>query len=74
MASDLQKLREQAGWSQFELAAATGIERTRLSLIENGHIVASAYERGVIRTALLAEIAVRAGELKAALEEAVPEK
>ncbi len=62
-------LRGLAGWSQFDLSDATGIERTRLSFIENGHVVASDVERQSIQKALLAEIARRAEQFQQTLAE-----
>lgn len=38
---ELQKLREMAGLGQFEVAREVGLDRSRLSLIENGHVEAT---------------------------------
>ncbi|MGA7220023.1 MAG: helix-turn-helix transcriptional regulator [Candidatus Sulfotelmatobacter sp.] len=52
---ELQKLRQMAGLGQFEVHEKTGIERSRLSLIECGHVEARPEElsriMGVIRAA-----------------------
>jgi len=60
--SDIRELRALAGWSQYRLAAETGIERTRLSLIENRHIAPSPEEQGIIEKVLIVEIARRAAQ------------
>lgn len=39
VAERLKKMRELAGLSQFALASRTGIDRTTISYIENGHVV-----------------------------------
>ena len=41
------------GWTQFELAKQTGVERSKLSLIENGHIQPTPAERDAIESAIL---------------------
>jgi transcriptional regulator with XRE-family HTH domain len=35
----VKKLREKKGWTQADLAAASGLERSHISEIENGHIL-----------------------------------
>ncbi|MGA8150346.1 MAG: helix-turn-helix transcriptional regulator [Terriglobales bacterium] len=67
---NFKELQGLAGWTQFDLSDATGIERTRLSFIENGHVVPSVTERSIIEKALLAEIAARAQQFNATLEKA----
>jgi transcriptional regulator with XRE-family HTH domain len=64
---DIRKLREMASWTQYALATATGIERTRLSLIENKHVVPSTEEQVAIERALLGEIGRRNEQLSAVL-------
>ena len=49
---NLKKLRMMAGCNQFRLAAATRIERSRISLIECGHVRPSVEEKVAIRKAL----------------------
>jgi DNA-binding XRE family transcriptional regulator len=44
MLENLQKLREMTGRGQHWLAAATGIERSKLSLFENGRVEPSKEE------------------------------
>jgi transcriptional regulator with XRE-family HTH domain len=64
---NIRELRNLAGWSQFQLSAATGIDRTRLSLIENDHVIPSAEEQVAIEQALLEEIGRRNDRLSALL-------
>lgn len=45
---ELQRLRVMSGLGQFELHKKTGIDRSRLSLIECGHLEATADELSVI--------------------------
>jgi transcriptional regulator with XRE-family HTH domain len=47
----LQKLRELAGLTQFEVARAAGVHRGTLSAIENGHIEATQEQVTAIREA-----------------------
>ena len=63
----IRELRRLTGWSQYRLAAATGIERTRLSLFENNHIVPTVTEQAAIEQVLLEEIERRSEQLRAAL-------
>jgi transcriptional regulator with XRE-family HTH domain len=56
---DIAKLRKMAGWSQYQVARATEMDRTRLSLIENGHVAPSADEEAAIERVLLKEIGRR---------------
>jgi predicted transcriptional regulator len=48
----LQRLRKLVGWSQFDVAKASGICRTRVSLFENGHITLQQVEVSNICAAL----------------------
>jgi DNA-binding XRE family transcriptional regulator len=50
----LKKLRTMAGRCQFWLSKETGIERSKISLLENGRIMASEQEKAAIEKALLA--------------------
>ena len=45
-------LREIRGLSQWELSTATGIDRGRISLIENGHVTATPLQEEEIKLAL----------------------
>jgi transcriptional regulator with XRE-family HTH domain len=56
MITDIRTARELTNWSQWELAKAAGVERTRLSLYECGHVLPTATELARIEQALLAEI------------------
>ncbi|MGB0076593.1 MAG: helix-turn-helix transcriptional regulator [Candidatus Sulfotelmatobacter sp.] len=60
-------LRLELGWSQWQLAEASGVERTRISHIENDHIHPRAEEQAAIRRALLEETA-RKKELLSSVE------
>jgi hypothetical protein len=50
---NLKRLRTMAGRGQYWLAEQTGIERSRLSLIENLRVNASRHEKAAIEKALL---------------------
>jgi transcriptional regulator with XRE-family HTH domain len=50
----LRKFRTMLGLSQYELGKKAGIERSRISLLENGQIVASEKEKAALERALLA--------------------
>jgi transcriptional regulator with XRE-family HTH domain len=67
VANDIRELRNLAGWSQFQVASATGIDRTRLSLIENNHVAPTTDEQVAIEQALLGEIGRRKEQLSAVL-------
>ena len=56
MSIAIKQLRNLAGLTQYELARLSGVERTRLSLAENGHIrlEPSEYER--VKKALIGAI------------------
>lgn len=45
---DVHELRKLAGWTQYRLAMETGIERTKLSLIENRHVAPSVEEQATL--------------------------
>jgi DNA-binding XRE family transcriptional regulator len=70
MVQNTQQWRLFLGWSQWQLAKATGIDRTRLSLIENQHVVPNSEEQATIRRALLEETA-RMKAILAGVEELV---
>lgn len=48
----LKELRTMVGRNQFWLSKETGIERSRISLMENGHIQPTAEETAAIKKAL----------------------
>ena len=50
----LKKLRTMVGRGQFWLSDQTGIERSRISLLENGRIKASEEEKAALEKALRA--------------------
>lgn len=53
---DLQKLRRIAGLTQFAVSKASGIDRTRLSLAECGHVQLSNEEYATVKRTLVGEI------------------
>ncbi|MGA2978043.1 MAG: helix-turn-helix transcriptional regulator [Terriglobales bacterium] len=54
--TDIRELRKAADCSQWGLAKATGIDRSRLSLMECGYVEPSAAELEKIEQALLTEV------------------
>lgn len=69
MALDLSQIRRAARVSQVELAALTGIARTRLSAAERGYITLTEAEVGAIRRVIAGEPQRRARRIKEALIE-----
>lgn len=59
MAIPIRKLRKLSGMTQYALARLSGVERTRLSLAENGHIRLDTSEYNAVRRALLSAIEQR---------------
>jgi transcriptional regulator with XRE-family HTH domain len=53
MTTALRKLRKLSGVTQYQLARLSGVERTRLSLAENGHIQLGTSEYKAIHAAIL---------------------
>jgi DNA-binding XRE family transcriptional regulator len=49
----LKKFRSMVGMSQYELGKKAGIERSRISLLEHGQVVASKKEQAALERALL---------------------
>jgi DNA-binding XRE family transcriptional regulator len=64
----IRQLRAIAGLSQFGLAQVCGVERTRLSLFENGYVELQPHEYTAVENALLAVIRRRATELQGTLQ------
>lgn len=56
MSIAIRKLRKLSGVTQYELARLSGVERTRLSLAENGHVRLDASEYDSVRRALVTAI------------------
>lgn len=52
LGKQLKVIREARGVSQWELSSMTGIDRSRLSLIENGHVEPTDEQLSRIREAL----------------------
>lgn len=71
--TELRKLRHFAGWTQYKLSAEIGIDRTKLSLFENGHLAPRPDERGAIYKVLLTAIARRKEQFSAVLSHVEPE-
>lgn len=67
---DLKSLREASGLSQFAAANCAGLDRTRLSLVENGHIRLTANEESAVRRVLLAAIRDRSAWIEGVLASA----
>jgi predicted transcriptional regulator len=65
--SDLRKARVAADVTQFELAKKSGIERTRISLAENGHVELRPEEYKALMRALVEVIRYRVSELQGVL-------
>jgi transcriptional regulator with XRE-family HTH domain len=61
---DIKELRTFAGWSQSKLALKSGVDRSRLSFIENGYITPNLQEQAILERVLLDEIARRAAEFR----------
>ena len=67
---ELKRLREVLGLTQFDVAKKSGVERTRLSLAECGHVTLSRDEKDSIRRTLLRASAERQAQLKDVLDTA----
>jgi len=67
MQNELRTLRQMSGMSQFELARRSGVDRSKLSLVENGHVELRPEEANVVRKVLLERIESRAAQFKSAL-------
>jgi transcriptional regulator with XRE-family HTH domain len=65
--NSLRLLREASGLSQYAAANGAGLDRTRLSLAENGHVQLSAEEDAAIRRVLLRAIRERAARINSVL-------
>jgi hypothetical protein len=61
--SDIRKLREHAGLTQFEAARLAGIDRSRLALAEGGQLPLSTDQNTRVRRALLRAIRLRRDRL-----------
>ena len=63
----IRELRVAANLNQFETAKKSGLDRTRLSLAECGHVTLRPDEDRVVRAVLLVAIESRAAQLEALL-------
>jgi len=64
---ELKRLRKASGATQWEISHATGIDRSRISLIEAGHVRASTEEEEAIRRALDKAMRARLSSIQTAL-------
>lgn len=64
---NLRSLREASGLSQFAAANGANLDRTRLSLAENGHVQLSENEERAVRSVLVEAIQRRARQLEGVL-------
>jgi transcriptional regulator with XRE-family HTH domain len=62
---NFKELRAMASMSQYRVSARTGIDRCRISAIENGHVLATPEEQATLEKILLTEIDRRAQEFRA---------
>lgn len=67
--SELRRLRLLAGQSQFELAREAGVDRTRISLCENGHVFVSPDEGKRLARAVLSAMQRKMAQVEAAVAE-----
>jgi transcriptional regulator with XRE-family HTH domain len=65
--SELRKLRVLAGQSQFQLAREARIDRTRISLCENGHVQLSPEEGKRVARVVLSAMQRKMAEVDAAI-------
>lgn len=63
----IRELRLMADWSQFKVTKHAGVERTRLSLAENGHVQLRPEELAAIEGVLLKAIKQRAVQFQGVL-------
>jgi transcriptional regulator with XRE-family HTH domain len=71
MDSSIRRLREMSGLSQYETAREAGLDRTRLSLVENGHVRLTEDEKSRLARVLTLAIRDRLAELKSVTSEAL---
>jgi transcriptional regulator with XRE-family HTH domain len=69
MPNRIRQLREMAGMSQCRLARLCGVDRTRLSLAENGHVDLRPDEYEAVEGSLLAAIRERTVALQGVLKQ-----
>jgi predicted transcriptional regulator len=65
---DIKELREHADCSQWQLSNATGIERSKISLMENGYVTPKPSELAAIEKVLLEEISRQKARLERVME------
>lgn len=68
----LKELREASDLSQFKAANRAGLDRTRLSLAESGHVVLTAKEQDALRRVLLSALRKRVARLQNVLAQVDP--
>jgi transcriptional regulator with XRE-family HTH domain len=64
---NIRELRQLLGWTQFDLSRATDIDRSKLSLAENGHVVLRPDELHLIEEAVRLGAEKRFAQLEALL-------
>jgi transcriptional regulator with XRE-family HTH domain len=65
----IKKCRQLAGLSQFKLSKSTGIERSRISLAECGHITLEPDEFARVRSALIQAMVARTEQVRESVAE-----
>lgn len=65
---ELRRLRELAGLTQFDVSKKSGVERSRLSTAECGHVTLTVQEQQIVRRILMRAIEDRQTKLQAVLE------
>jgi transcriptional regulator with XRE-family HTH domain len=65
----IQLVRKKIKWSQYDLAKAAGVGRTRLSLFENGHVELRTEEVNALQAALRDATTHRVSEFQHVLSE-----
>jgi transcriptional regulator with XRE-family HTH domain len=67
----VQQVRRTIHWSQYDLAKASGIGRTRISLFETGHVELRPGELDALQGALRAATSRRVSEFQSVLSRAL---
>ena len=64
---NIRELRKLLGWTQFDLSRATDLDRSRLSLAENGHVTLRPDELRLIEEAVRLGTEQRSAQLESLL-------
>ena len=70
----LKSLREASGLNQFEVAKRAGLDRTRLSLAENGHVQLTVDEADAVHSVLVCAVRERADRISKLLTDEYAQK